>query len=246
MLSWDVIVLNGYLLLNVHICGYPALLPLPAEETREVVLHSVRLHRDRLGGFDSHGHGVSLRRPGRPAVLEFRDCRSALSRFGVHGRPGADHPGDAGGSPRPHTFSLWAAGRRRPKRSPPPPAPPPYIFFFWALPSPHLGAFSRPFPEEIFGGGGVFCGSGGGGSLVPRRETETPMPSFVLKGRVVVKREESGRFRITRSVGPGEQFGEISALAGTPRLATAIRRRTHPRPAFAGRVVAQADEEPRR
>jgi hypothetical protein len=45
---------------------------------------------------------------------------------------------------------------------------------------------------------------------------------FILKGRVVVKREESGRYRITRSVGPGEQFGEISALGGTPRTGTAI------------------------
>jgi CRP-like cAMP-binding protein len=45
---------------------------------------------------------------------------------------------------------------------------------------------------------------------------------FVLKGRVVVEREEGGRHRITRSAGPGEQFGEVSALAGTPRMATAI------------------------
>ena len=39
---------------------------------------------------------------------------------------------------------------------------------------------------------------------------------------MVVEREEGGRFRITRSAGPGEQFGEVSALAGTPRMATAI------------------------
>jgi CRP-like cAMP-binding protein len=45
---------------------------------------------------------------------------------------------------------------------------------------------------------------------------------FSLKGHVVVRREENGRFRITRSAGPGEQFGEISALGGTPRTATAI------------------------
>ncbi|MBI3886040.1 MAG: cyclic nucleotide-binding domain-containing protein, partial [Opitutae bacterium] len=45
---------------------------------------------------------------------------------------------------------------------------------------------------------------------------------FVLSGRVVVKREESDRFRITRSVVPGGQFGEISALNHTPRMATAI------------------------
>ncbi|MBI4622072.1 MAG: cyclic nucleotide-binding domain-containing protein [Verrucomicrobia bacterium] len=45
---------------------------------------------------------------------------------------------------------------------------------------------------------------------------------FVLSGRVVVKREESGRSRIIRSLGPGEQFGEISALTGALRVATAI------------------------
>ncbi len=45
---------------------------------------------------------------------------------------------------------------------------------------------------------------------------------FVLEGRVAVERKESGRYRMTRSVGAGEQFGEISALAGTPRVATAI------------------------
>ncbi|HVS52856.1 MAG TPA: NrfD/PsrC family molybdoenzyme membrane anchor subunit [Opitutaceae bacterium] len=45
---------------------------------------------------------------------------------------------------------------------------------------------------------------------------------FVLDGRVVVKREENGRFRITRSVVPGGQFGEVSALHATPRAATAI------------------------
>jgi Ni/Fe-hydrogenase subunit HybB-like protein len=36
-----------------------------------------------------------------------------------------------------------------------------------------------------------------------------------------VEREENGRSRITRSAGPGEQFGEVSALTGTPRVATA-------------------------
>ena len=55
------------------------------------------------------------------------------------------------------------------------------------------------------------------------RQGETDKHAFfVLKGRVVVEREESGRYRITRSAGPGEQFGEVSALGGTPRMATAI------------------------
>jgi len=41
----------------------------------------------------------------------------------------------------------------------------------------------------------------------------------------VVRRSEAGRTRITRNVGPGEQFGEVSAIAGTPRVATAIAMR---------------------
>jgi hypothetical protein len=57
--------------------------------------------------------------------------------------------------------------------------------------------------------------------LLHQGETDTEA-FFVLKGRVVVKREEHGRSRITRSIGPGEQFGEVSALAGTPRAATAV------------------------
>jgi hypothetical protein len=45
---------------------------------------------------------------------------------------------------------------------------------------------------------------------------------FVLAGQVVVRRTEGGLSRITRTVGPGEQFGEVSALHGTPREATAF------------------------
>jgi hypothetical protein len=44
---------------------------------------------------------------------------------------------------------------------------------------------------------------------------------FVLEGRVSVKHEDSGRVRIVRMLGPGEQFGEMSALAHSPRTATA-------------------------
>ncbi|MEN9575264.1 MAG: hypothetical protein RL514_3119 [Verrucomicrobiota bacterium] len=45
---------------------------------------------------------------------------------------------------------------------------------------------------------------------------------FVLQGRVAVNREDSGLVRTVRTLGPGEQFGEISSLAGTPRTATAV------------------------
>jgi heme exporter protein D len=54
------------------------------------------------------------------------------------------------------------------------------------------------------------------------RAKRTDKAFFILNGRVVVQREEGGRFRITRSVGPGEQFGEVSALGHSARAATAI------------------------
>ena len=45
---------------------------------------------------------------------------------------------------------------------------------------------------------------------------------FIIEGRVAVKREETGRLRVVRTVGPGEICGEISALTGSTRTATAI------------------------
>lgn len=44
---------------------------------------------------------------------------------------------------------------------------------------------------------------------------------FVLEGRVIITRVESDRSRLVASVGRGEPFGNISALQGTPRTATA-------------------------
>lgn len=58
---------------------------------------------------------------------------------------------------------------------------------------------------------------------------------FVLQGRVAVNREDSGLLRTVRTLGPGEQFGEISALAGTPRTATAVAEE----PAHVLRVPAE-------
>ncbi len=114
MLSWDVIVLNGYLLLNVHICGY-LLYCRYHGENRPVVLHSVCFHRDLLGCFDPHGYRISLRGIGWAAILEPGHYRSALPCLGLHGRAGADHSGAASHSPRhaiPH-FRQGAADAAR-------------------------------------------------------------------------------------------------------------------------------------
>src|SRR5208282_4901856 len=60
------------------------------------------------------------------------------------------------------------------------------------------------------------------GEVLLRQGETNKEAFFVVSGRVVVRREEKGRVRTTRNVGPGEQFGEVSAIAGTPRAATAF------------------------
>jgi hypothetical protein len=77
MLTWDVIALNGYLLLNLHICGYLIYCAYQRKRRPRRSI-SVRVRRDRLGDQHPHGDGVSLRRAGRAAVLELRDHRAAL------------------------------------------------------------------------------------------------------------------------------------------------------------------------
>ena len=60
------------------------------------------------------------------------------------------------------------------------------------------------------------------GDVLLRQGQTEDQAFFILRGCVVVKREEGGRFRITRTAGPGEQVGEITALNATPRTATAF------------------------
>ena len=60
------------------------------------------------------------------------------------------------------------------------------------------------------------------GEVLLRQGTTSPHAFFVLSGRVVVKKQEGDLVRITRTARPGDQFGEVSALHGTARAATAI------------------------
>src|SRR5262249_1500456 len=85
---------------------------------------------------------------------------------------------------------------------------------------PELASVSTETRQSILSGTTVLEAKAG---TVLLRQGETDSEAyFVLAGRVVVQREESGRYCGTRTVGPGEQFGEISSLAGAPRTATAI------------------------
>ncbi len=92
MLTWDVVALGGYLLLNMHICGYLIYCDYRQPQAKSVVLRPVRVCRHRLGDQHPHGHGVSVRRPRRPAFLELGDHRAAFFGFGVRRRPGVHHP----------------------------------------------------------------------------------------------------------------------------------------------------------
>jgi hypothetical protein len=85
---------------------------------------------------------------------------------------------------------------------------------------PQLSSVSEEARRNILAGA-LVLEVNAGDVLLRQGETDNEA-FFVLKGRVVVKREESGRLRITRSAGPGDQFGEVSALGGTHRMATAI------------------------
>src|ERR1035437_6253278 len=90
MLSWDVLVLNGYLLLNVHICGYLLYCRYRGRAPAKwfyipfvfiAIVWAVSIHTVT-------------------AFLEFGDRWAAVPCIGVHCRAGVDHPGDASGPPR--------------------------------------------------------------------------------------------------------------------------------------------------
>ncbi len=224
MLSWDVVVLNGYLLLNVHICGYLLYCRYQRKMPAKwfyipfvfiAIVWAISIHT--VTAFLYVGLG------GRPfwnsAIVGPRFLASAFTAgpaliilaIQVVRRVTASGPaGEAtrrlGITAAPKTSSSRAAtlddlallGRHLPE----------------------LDSISNEARHDILPGLTVLEVAAGDVLL---RQGETDRDAyFVLKGRVVVEREESGRHRITRSAGPGEQFGEVSALAGTPRMATAI------------------------
>jgi Ni/Fe-hydrogenase subunit HybB-like protein len=224
MLSWDVIVLNGYLLLNVHICGYLLYCryqkKMPAKWFYVpfvfiAIVWAISIHT--VTAFLYVGLG------GRPfwnsAIVGPRFLASAFAAgpalmilaIQVVRRVTATAPLSevtrrlAGRSSahvvvkRPATLEDFERlARHLPQ-----------------LASVPTDARRALLPDV------VLLEVAPGDVLLRQGETDR-YAFFVLQGRVVVEREESGRCRITRSAGPGDQFGEVSALAGTPRVATAL------------------------
>jgi Ni/Fe-hydrogenase subunit HybB-like protein len=224
MLSWDVIVLNGYLLLNVHICGYLLYSRYQGRRPAKwfyipfvflAIVWAVSIHTVTaflyvgLGG--RHFWNSSIVGPrflasaftAGPALIIL--AMQVVRRVTAGASAGEIAPSTTG-------TATAKAGLSRPATL--------EDIELLARHLPQFASVPAEVRENILAGTVVLTVAPGDALL---RQGETGNEAFfVLKGRVVVRREESGRFRITRSVGPGEQFGENSALTKEPRAATAI------------------------
>jgi Ni/Fe-hydrogenase subunit HybB-like protein len=224
MLSWDVIVLNGYLVLNVYICGYLLYCryqkKMPAKWfyvpfVFTAIVWAISIHTVTaflyvgLGGRPFWNSSIVGPRflasafTAGPAliILAIQVVRRVTAI--VPKAEAAQLP--AGGIAAKTTLQRAATLDD---------------LDLLARQLPEFASVSREMSQSLLPGL-VVLDVEAGDVLLRQRETDKHA-FFVLKGRVVVEREESGRHRITRSSGPGEQFGEVSALAGTPREATAI------------------------
>ena len=224
MLSWDVIVLNGYLVLNVHICGYllycryQKKMPAPWFYVPFVfiaIVWAISIHTVTaflyvgLGGRPFWNSSIVGPRflasafTAGPALIILaiqvvRRVTASVPSGLVTQRSGTPAAPKAPMTRAATLEDLDVLTRHLPQ---------------FALVSKDTRLALLPSLAIIEVGAGE----------VLLRQGETDKDAYlVLKGRVVVEREESGRIRITRSAGPGDQFGEVSALGGTPRMATAI------------------------
>jgi Ni/Fe-hydrogenase subunit HybB-like protein len=222
MLSWDVIVLNGYLVLNVWICGYLLYSRYHGRKPSKwfyipfvfiAIVWAVSIHT--VTAFLYVGLG------GRPfwnsAIVGPRFLASAFAAgpaliilaLQVIRRVTASLPsaGNTIGTGR-----ALATARSRPATGD--------DLRQLANCVNEFASLTDDQRSRALVGATVYEVEQGGVLL---KQGDVDHRAFlVLEGHVVVKREENGRFRVTRSVGPGGQFGEISALNGTPRVATAL------------------------
>jgi Ni/Fe-hydrogenase subunit HybB-like protein len=220
LLSWDVIVLNGYLVVNVYICAYLLYCRYRKQTPNQWlympvvflgILWAVSIHT--VTAFLYVGLG------GRPfwnsSIVGPRFIASAFTAgpaliilaLQVIRRATAFSPALGGGVPsgmgtiltRPATLEDLDA---------------------LATHLPPMSGVDLALRRACLPGAEVLEVSAGEALL--RQGAKENEAYLILEGRVVVKREENGRFRTLRTVGPGEQFGETSALDGTARAATAI------------------------
>ena len=224
MLSWDVIVLNGYLLLNVHICGYLIYCRYQKKKPAKwfyipfvflAIVWAISIHTVTaflyvgLGGRPFWNASIVGPRflasafTAGPALIIL--ALQVIRRVTASG-PASELAGGADASLRPGRAATLAD----------------LELLTRALPE--FAAVPLADRQRALTGATVLEVSAG--DVLLRQGTLSPDMFFVLSGRVVVKKEESGRARITRTAGPGDQFGEVSALHGTAREATAIAEET--------------------
>ena len=219
LLSWDVIVLNSYLALNIYVCAYLLYCRYAKQSPNKWlylppifvgIVWAVSIHT--VTAFLYVGLG------GRPfwnsAIIGPRFLASAFTagpaliilalqivrRLSAHTQAG---PGDAPAAPEPAEHEPTADD---------------LLALSVALPA--FAEVPHPIRQRLFVAAKVL--EVPTGCTLLRQGAPGQHAYFVLKGRVSVNRTDSGRVRTVRTLGPGEQFGEISALNGTPRTATAM------------------------
>lgn len=222
MLSWDVLVLNGYLVLNIYICGYLLYCRYKSRKPAKwfyipfvftAIFWAISIHTVTaflyvgLGGrpfWNSSIVGPRFLASAFTAGPAFIILALQIVRWATSFSPGQETESivptviPAEHSSRPATLEdLNRLARLLPE----------------------LVGVSTEDRKKCLAGAMVIHVAAG--ETLLRQGDLDPNAFFVLTGRVVVKREERGRLRITRRIGPGEQFGEVSALHGTPREATA-------------------------
>jgi Ni/Fe-hydrogenase subunit HybB-like protein len=221
MLSWDVVVLNGYLLLNVYICGYLLFCRYNNQKPAKwfyipfvfiAIVWAISIHTVTAFLYV----GLGGRHFWNSAIVGPRFLASAFTAgpaliiLALQIVRRITSTTSAADSARVHGTTLVPTGRPATMED----------FNLLASHLPELASVPLQVRQETLAGARVLD-LAAGQVLLRQGEKETTA-FFVLQGRVVVKREEGGRFRIIRSGGPGEQFGEVSGLAGTPRQASAI------------------------
>ena len=220
LLSWDVIVLNGYLVLNVYVCAYLLYcryckqapvkwLYLPVIFIG--IVWAISIHTVTaflyvgLGGRPFWNSSIVGPRfiasafTAGPALIIL--ALQIIRRVTGHA---SENGASAGDTTEPATSRAATLAD----------------LDLLATRLPELASVSAELRQNCLAGAKVVEVAAGEALL--RQGARDHDAFFVLEGRVVVKREESGRVRIVGSVGPGEPFGEISAMHGTPRTATVI------------------------
>ena len=223
MLSWDVIVLNGYLLLNVYICGYLLYCRYQKKSPSKwfyipfvfiAIVWAVSIHT--VTAFLYVGLG------GRPfwnsSIVGPRFLASAFTAgpaliilaMQVVRRVTASSANGNGSGAKPADHALAAPNRKATDAD----------LHELARYLPELSSVPQNDLKAAAAGAEVIDAEPG--DMLLRQGDKDTYVFFVVKGHVVVRREEEGRARITRSIGPGEIFGESSALAQHARTASAI------------------------